>query len=265
MNVQFFCPCWGFENLSWEDFCRKVDAAGYDGIEYAIPSETPVSLLDEIWDTVTRSGLRIIAQHFDTNEADFIKHAELYENWLEKIKPYPVVKINSQTGKDHFTIEQNKALISVANNFSAQSGNPVLHETHRGKFAYAAHSTKTYLEEMPGLRLTLDVSHWVCVAESYLDDQRDALALAIERTDHIHARVGHTQGPQVPDPRLPAWQPALQKHLAWWDQVVALKKAENTLLTITTEFGPFPYLVNPAVTQWEMNIHMLKLLKSRYA
>jgi hypothetical protein len=66
------------------------------------------------------------------------------------------------------------------------------------------------------MKITFDASHWVCVAESYLDDQAAAMELAIERADHVHARVGYPEGPQVPNPRVAEWEQALQKHLYWW-------------------------------------------------
>lgn len=267
MDIQFFCPRWGSEHLPWDAFCRQVKQAGYDGIEYAIAATVTNKALDEVWDTAAKHGLRIIAQHYDTYEADFSTHYGLYQAWLQKIRPYEVVKINSQTGKDFFSFLQNKTLIEAA----AATGLPVVHETHRNKFSYAAHITFEYLQSMPGLNITLDASHWVCVAESYLDDQQEALQLAIERTAHIHARVGYPEGPQVPDPRIPAWEEALNHHLNWWDKVVKRKRDESSPLTITAEFGPFPYMValpatgKPIAGQWEINAWMMELLKKRYA
>jgi len=76
----------------------------------------------------------------------------------------------------------------------------IIHETHRGKFSFAVHSTRKYLEAIPSLRLNLDISHWYTVAESYLDDQQRRWSWRSRRTAHIHARVGHKQGPQVSDP-----------------------------------------------------------------
>lgn len=266
MNIQFYCPRWGSEHLSWEDFCRQVKQEGYDGIEYGIAAGTTRQELDEVWDTVTRYGLKIIPQHYDTYEANFTRHYELYQAWLEKLQPYPAEKINSQTGKDFFSFSQNEVLIQAA----ATSGLNIVHETHRNKFPFAAHITKEYLQAIPGLKLTLDASHWVCVAESYLDDQPEAMQLAIERAEHIHARVGYPEGPQVPDPRVPAWQEALHKHLAWWDKVVERKRKEKATLTITPEFGPFPYMVHlpstgiPIADQWAVNSYMMRLLKKRY-
>lgn len=265
MELQFFCPRWGSEDISWERLFEKVKQEGYDGIEYGIARTVPQKELDEVWNIAEKNGLWIIAQHYDTYEPDFSKHFDLYNRWLERISPYPVVKINSQTGKDFFSFEQNKKLIDAA----AATGLNVVHETHRNKFAFAAHIAKTYLEEIPDLRITLDISHWVCVAESFLEDQPEAIKLAIERTEHVHARVGYTEGPQVPDPRVATWQDALETHLSWWKKVYQRKLTEDKILTITPEFGSFPYMVplpgsgKPICDQWEVNVFMMNLLKKR--
>jgi len=230
----------------------KVKTAGFDGIEYAIPATTDDKTLDEVWDLAARHRLSLIPQHFDTYSPDFDQHADQYAGWLQRIRPYPCIKINSQTGRDIFTFEQNSTLIALA-------GPGVAHEIHRGKFSFAAHVTRNYLVADPKLRLTFDISHWVAVAESYLGDQSDTVQLAIDRTAHIHARVGYPEGPQVPDPRLPEWQDALQIHLGWWSRITERYK-DNAALTITTEFGPFPYLVHDH-SQWDINLFMMQLLR----
>lgn len=266
MQIDFFCPRWGSEELTWNSFCNKVKQQGYNGIEYAIARTVTTTELDEVWNAVTKYGLKIIAQHYDTYEADFTSHHIAYKKWLQKIAPYPVVKVNSQTGKDFFSFDQNESLIETA----LESGLEIVHETHRNKFSFAAHITKEYLEAIPDLKITLDASHWVCVAESLLEDQPEALKLAIERTEHIHARVGYPEGPQVPDPRVAEWQQALDAHLNWWDKVAARKRNENTALTISPEFGPFPYMVpvpatgEPIASQWEVNAFIMELLRKRY-
>jgi sugar phosphate isomerase/epimerase len=254
MKIKFFCPRWGSEHINWEDFFQKVKSAGYDGIEWGIPASATTEELDAVWALGLKHELLMIAQHYDTNDTDFDEHFQAYESWLNKIRKYPWHKISSQTGKDFFSFDQNRELIGLGNTFGA------IHETHRGKFSFAAHITKTYLEKIPRLRLTLDASHWVNVAESFLMDQPEVMQLAIERTDHIHARVGFPEGPQVTDPRLLVWQQALDTHLRWWDRVVA----HNPSVSFTTEFGPFPYMVPEQNNQWEINCFMLELLRKRY-
>jgi hypothetical protein len=88
--------------------------------------------------------------------------------------------------------------------------------------------------------------------------------------DHINARVGHAEGPQVNDPRAPEWADAVKIHFAWWDQVVAPKRKEGKIVTVLTEFGPpdylptLPYTRQPLANQWDINVYMMKELKKRY-
>ena len=163
-------------------------------------------------------------------------------------------------------------MIDVATAYADRSGIPVYHETHRGKFSFAAHITKKYLQKLPDLKLTLDISHWVNVAESFLENQPDAVELALERAGHLHARVGYPEGPQIPDPRSPEWLEALNNHLQWWDKVVRRisNQPDDNIVTITPEFGPHPYMVHlprtgmPIANQWDVNVYMMRILKERY-
>jgi hypothetical protein len=109
------------------------------------------------------------------------------------------------------------------------------------------------------------------VAESLLQDQAEAVSLALSRSDHIHARVGFAEGPQIPDPRVPQWKDTLDQHLIWWDAVIdSFKRRNEDSVTITAEFGPFPYMQihpktkMPLADQWDLNCYMKDLLASRY-
>jgi hypothetical protein len=230
----------------------KVKAAGYDGIEYAIAAETDNRTIENVLNLANKHRLALIAQHYDTCTPVFNEHYDRFAAWLERIRRYPFLKINSQTGRDIFSFNENNALINLA-------GTGILHETHRGKFSFAAHLTREYLIANPAMQLTFDISHWVAVAESFLADQPEAVQLAIDRAAHIHARVGYQQGPQIPDPRAPEWQEATRIHLGWWKRIAARHHTSPTL-TITTEFGPYPYLVHE-VNQWDINLYMVELLK----
>jgi len=270
-RIAFFCPRWGSEGMPWEEFLLKVKIAGYDGVEVGVAKDASSKEMDTIWSISEKQGLALIIQHYDTSATEFSRHHDEYAAWFEKIRAYPTVKINAQTGRDFFSYEENKALIDLATAYSKASGIAVYHETHRSKFSFAAHITQMYLMGIPDLRLSLDVSHWVCVAETYLTDQEQAMALVIQRTGHIHARVGHTQGPQITDPRAPEWRDALEAHLNWWDRVVGGWKQRNELfMTITPEFGPVPYMIclpntrQPISDQWTINRYMMDLLRDRY-
>jgi sugar phosphate isomerase/epimerase len=272
MKIDFFCPHWGSESVSDINFLKKVKDSGYQGVEYAIGNHRTKEELDAFWNCAEQTNTKIIIQHYDTYVSDFQEHLEAYELWFEKIEAYPCVKINSQTGKDYFSFEQNKKLIEKAGAFSKKKMVSVLHETHRNKFSFAAHIMKSYLEKLSNLKITLDISHWVNVAESMLEDQKEAVDLAIARTEHIHARVGHPEGPQISDPRAPEFADIVQTHLQWWDKVIDTRKNNGKeVMSITPEFGPAPYMPSlpftqqPVTNQWDVNEHMMHLLRKRYS
>ncbi|MGA0557970.1 sugar phosphate isomerase/epimerase family protein [Larkinella sp. VNQ87] len=264
MPIQFFAPAWG-NTLPFDVFCRNVKAAGYDGVEMALPFEPDEKAA--ILASLAKHDLTLIGQYWQSLEADWDEHARHYEKYLRHLAEARPLFINCQTGKDFFSFDQNRRLIELADRIAAETGVKIIHETHRGKAFFAAHITRDYLQKMPGIRLTLDISHWCNVHESLLADQPEAVALAIQHTDHIHSRVGHPEGPQVNDPRAPEWAETLAAHLNWWEQVVALHRKNRTVLTVTTEFGPatympvLPYTQMPVTSQWDVNVFMMNLLK----
>lgn len=267
MNIKFYAPEWG-NVLPFEVFCRNVKEAGYDGVEMSLPFEPEQK--DQILDALKEYELQLIGQYWQSFEKDIDAHAASYERYLRNLIDAQPVLINCQTGKDYFHFDQNKRLFGIAAGLSRESGIPIIHETHRGKSLFAAHVTKSYLLSDPLLRIALDISHWCSVHESLLADLPEEVELAISRTVHIHSRVGHPEGPQVNDPRAPEWEEVLNAHLGWWDQVAGIHAANGTTLTVTTEFGPAPYMPEmpytrmPLVSQWDVNVHMMNLLKARY-
>ncbi len=270
MKIEYFCPYWGSEAVSIEHFCEKVKAAGFDGVEMGIPLDKARKTL--VLDSLDKFDLQLIGQHGVAMGLDFEAGQRAFQQHLENRADSPALFINSQTGKDYYSFENNKALIDIAQQVTARTRMNVLHETHRGKFSFAAHITAEYLKRIPDLRISLDISHWCNVSESYLDDQQEAVDLALGRTDHIHARVGYQEGPQVPDPRAPEWQEALEVHAAWWGRVIQRHAAQGAAtFTMTPEFGPPPYMTlmphtrQPLASQWDVNVFMMNFLKERFA
>jgi sugar phosphate isomerase/epimerase len=271
MRILFFCPRWGSEALTIEEFCARAKAAGYDGVELSLPLDDRAGT-DRIISAIRTNSLEYIAQHWETasadlaaHEAEFLRHLD----WLAAAKP---LFINSQTGKDWFPAEWNSRLLAAADAFAARLKIRITHETHRGKFAYSAAVTRGFLEKHPGLRLGADFSHWCVVSESLLADQRASLDLAIGRADHIHARVGFEEGPQVAEPRAPEAVRAFEAHLGWWDRIVERHHREGAaMVTVTPEFGPAPYMPclpwtgQPVADQWGINVYMMERLRERWS
>lgn len=267
-QLKILATNWGSKD-SIEVFCGKVKKEGYDGIEVWWPTDAQAR--QELFSAATKHSLDLGFLCAGT-ESNFSQHFATFKNRLSEAvtstqKP---LYINCHSGKDFFSFEENRQLIDHAINLSAKSGIKICHETHRSRMLFAAPVAKRFLETIPGLRITMDISHWCNVSESLLADQQSTVDLAIKRTDHIHARIGHQEGPQVNDPRAPEWEAASKAHFSWWDKVVEIKKQQGETLTILTEFGPadympaLPYTRQPVADQWAINYWMMQTLRKRY-
>lgn len=260
---------WGFKG-SQEDFIIKAKKDGYNGVELWWPAEKEDQV--KLKDLLEKYNMKIGflcgsgAAEFDIHFSDFSK--SLNGILTSDFNP---IYINCHAGKDFFSFEQNETIIEFCLLKIKESGIKILQETHRSRMCFSTIATKRYLEKYPEMKLTLDISHWCNVHESMLFDQSETVNLALSRTAHIHARIGHEEGPQVNDPRAPEWKKHLEIHLKWWDQVVKnLLASGEKRITFLTEFGPpnylpaLPYTKQPLADQWEINVFMKNLLKDRY-
>lgn len=267
-SLKILAPYWGFPG-SVTDCCKKAKQDGYDGIEILWSADIAKELFAALKQYQLEVGF--LCRGDEPNPAaNFATFKQVLKEAAENKYQKPLY-INVHSGKDFFKYEDNKKFIDFTVHYAKETGVPIYHETHRSRMLYSAPAAVRYLEENPALRLTLDISHWCNVSESLLEDQKDTIDLAISRTDHVHSRVGHEEGPQVNDPRAPEWKNAVAAHFAWWDKVVAIKKKEGKILTMLTEFGPagymptLPYTNVPVANQWEINTYMMQVWRKRYA
>ena len=182
------------------------------------------------------------------------EHLAEFRRVLALAMTFAPIRINVHSGLDAWSRDEAMAFYREARAIAADLPVAVCHETHRGRTFYSPWITRDILLAVPGLRLTADFSHWVCVAERrILDEDPDLLAFVADQVSHIHARVGHSQGPQVPDPRAPEWQEDVLAHEGWWDVVWQRMAARGEeFCTMTPEFGPAPYLAQRPYTNMPM-------------
>ena len=268
-KLKLLATNWGF-NGTLDEYCAKVKKEGYDGIEIWWPLEKKDQ--DELFSLLKEHELEVgfLCAGSDSN---YKKHYEQFVQMIDAAANESALRplyINCHSGKDYFTYEEGKTFISHTSALAKSTAIKICHETHRSRLLYAAPVARHYMETIPDLRITFDVSHWCNVHESLLEDQQETVNLALERVDHVHARVGHAEGPQVNDPRAPEWDHAVKAHFAWWDKIVGLKKQKGEVLTVLTEFGPpdymptLPYTRQPLADQWAVNVYMMQLIRTRY-
>jgi hypothetical protein len=264
-KILFFQTDWG-NTLPMDAFLAKAKAAGYDGVELWMPAgEDKKKSLKE---GLKKYGLEVILLHGTARNLPFEEALRVYELGLQEILAWKPVKVNSHTGNDFWPSEQNLAFISLGDRYAKQVGIPVLHETHRGRFSYTLPEAVSMLRKFPNLKYTLDVSHWMVVHERLLTESDPLLQEIFPSVDHIHARVGFAEGPQVPNPAAPEWKNEVKAHLDIWEKII--RSQTGKVFTVTTEFGPPPYMATvpftnqPLADQWEANVWIMNALKSRF-
>lgn len=265
MKLLYTKSKWEAGNASVAQFLERAAADGYDGAEIhiAYTPEAPEAIEQAVRD----AGMVLIAQ-MNTVGTTPQDHLDSLERQFEGcVKTRPLL-INSHTGSDLFSHEDNLRIHQRALELSRASGVPFTAETHRSRPTFSGPSTRQLIEALPELHLTADFSHWFCVHESDLSNQPENVELAVSRTHHLHARVGFEEGPQVSNPLNAATLPTTEKFLAIWKRIVAARQSAGARqLTITPEFGPTPYMPldldgRPLADAWETNKNFLTWLKA---
>ena len=273
MQTKFSCTYWGSEHLSPSKFITNIAAAGFEGAElFLTPPDTTTDAFLLAIETIRKQNPDF---YFITLQLPFPKedkvaaHVKVMEANFTTLAALNPLFINSHTGRDYFSFDDNCRIIDAAMNFAAKNGVRILHETHRGRFSFHAASLLPYLDKFPQMELVGDFSHFCTVSESMLEGQEDIISRIIPQVSHIHARLGFEQGPQVNDPKAPEWQAHLEKFLYWWQQIITTKKAAGqSLFTISPEFGPIPYMPTapytqqPLSNQWDNNVFMMEYLRA---
>lgn len=274
MNVRFACSFWGQEATTPTVFLARVLMEGFEGVEINPPEDKLFA--DEFQSALAsvrlvKPGFLFIAQQVlspaDESVDAYLTRMRSRLEYLASLKPD---FINSHTGKDYFSFEDNCRAIAIADDVARQTGIPVFHETHRGRFTFHAASLLPYLNKYPDLKLTADFSHWCTVSETLLHDQREIFKHVFPRVRHIHARIGFEHSPQVNDPFAPEWKNHVDTFIGWWKEILSGEEQKNMpFMTITPEFGPVPYMPvmpysqKPLSDQWQVNVQMKNMLSMK--
>jgi sugar phosphate isomerase/epimerase len=270
MNVKSFKSLWGMEG-SLEYQFERIASAGYMGIESPLPGQ-----IERFFGFPAEE--RQFRHLLDQYQLDYIamvftegNHAESFGEQVKRAENLGPVKINSHSAKDNMTFDEQAAFFEKALTAEQKLSVPVGHETHRGRSMFTPWTTAALLSNFPELKITADFSHWVCVCESLLPDQDKQLDLAIQRTIHIHARVGFPQGPQVPHPAAPEYTLELNKHLEWWKRIQIVTAGAGIPLTFTPEFGTsgymhtLPFTNQPVADLWEVCLWMKQYMDKAFS
>jgi sugar phosphate isomerase/epimerase len=272
-------PCllfslWGFER-SLAEALRIAAAAGFDGLELNVRhpvlaatgamAQLKAAQRPVILEVVTGGGY---VPDLFLSPRDHL--AELRQQLEECLLLRPL-RVSVITGSDAWSLDLQIRFLREAVAIAAASGLAVSFETHRSRCLGHPWSLVQIVENVPDLRLTADLSHWCVVAERLMTPDLEPIVAMADRVDHIHARVGHPQGPQVSHPFAPEHGQALATHLACWRMFAErIRARQGPLLSFTPEFGPdgymptLPFTRQPVADLLEVNTAMAHWLRARF-
>ncbi|MFC4213575.1 sugar phosphate isomerase/epimerase [Pedobacter petrophilus] len=266
MQLKTFRHLWGVTE-PFESAFSKIKENGYNGVEFK-----SVRALEHVGfkKLLSKYDFEFIAQIHTYGET-VTEHVASFKELIQQSLPLNPVLINSQSGKDSWTMSQKHEFLAQALAYEKEIGIPVAHETHRGRITYNPWDTRELLLSFAELNICCDFSHWVCVCERLIESEIEIIQLCAERCIHIHARVGYEQGPQVPDPRAPEYQQHVEAHEKWWDMIWQKQLAKGMRQsTIAPEFGPpgyhhtLPFSNTPVSNLWEICEWMNERQKERF-
>lgn len=266
MQLKLFRTLWGV-TTPWTQTVSELREAGCCGIEARVPQtieeqqilaqRLQASALEYI--AIVFSGGGVIPVQSDTPA----RHLDRLKERFEAAKRLNPLFVNLLAGNDRWPLAQQVDFLGRVHELAQQYGLICSVETHRATSLYSPWLTLEIIRQLPQLRFTADISHWILVSERLLNDPCDDFSAFIERVHHIQARVGYDQGPQVPHPAAPEYQMALKFQQHIWQQIWQSQRERGyRQTTMTPEFGPDGYLHHlpftdvPVADLWSLNAWM---------
>jgi len=277
MDTVLLHSLWGFDG-SLQEAISRARGHGFDGLEANLRHPALAALPpQEVAARLGDAGLALVVEL--VSGGDYVPelartpddHLRELAEQLEACTALAPLQVTLITGSDSWPWEQQQAFFERALGLVEASALPVSVETHRSRSLNDPWRIQTWLEAFPSLRLTADLSHWCVATERLMTPDLEPIRAIAARVDHIHARVGHAQGPQVSHPFAPEHAQALAAHRACWELFAAdQRRRGRERLTFTPEFGPdgylptLPFTDQPVADLLAVNTAMAAWLRQRF-
>jgi len=249
MQLQLFKTLWGFDG-SLQQAVEQLIAAQMQGLEGPAPATAGERA--ELKRLLQHNGLAYIAEittagsYVPERQASLQQHLASLEEKLQHSAELEPLFVSCLGGCDAWPENQSVEFFRRAMERAAEYGLIISFETHRSRSFFNPWVTERIVAQLPDIFLTVDFSHWCVVCERLMDTELQVIHAIADRVQHIHARVGYDQGPQVP------WE------IIWRSQL----KRNFKLTSMTPEFGPDGYLHEapfsrePVADLWQLNCWM---------
>jgi sugar phosphate isomerase/epimerase len=285
MRLDLFRSLWGWQIAAggaatgggdWARCGAECRENGFVGVEARLPADPFARRA--LKSALESEGLGYIAVVFTGGDVipdqrwTVAQHLDRLAEAIEGARLVGARFVNVLPGNDRWPLAQQVDFFGRAQALADASGMICSFEIHRATSLYSPWVTLDVIAQVPRLRFTADLSHWVVVSERLLDDPLDDLSPFLTRVHHVQARVGYDQGPQVPHPAAPEYAHALAWHQAMWERVWAEHRAAGReVTTVTPEFGPdgythlLPFTRAPVADTWDLNRWMAQTTRDHFA
>lgn len=274
MKLEIFRTLWGY-TASKAQALEELLAAGFDGLEARLPLDAAERSEFAAFLRANRLGyISTVFTAYDVLPVQAAAPAEHLQDldrklaWAAELEPRFV---NLLAGNDRWPLAQQVEFFGQAMALAKRHGQFCTFETHRSRSLFNPWVTLELIRQLPDLRFTSDISHWIVTCERLLDDPADDLSAFVDRVHHIQARVGYDQGPQVPHPGAPEYARELAFHQAHWESIWRAQQARGyTVTTLTPEFGADGYLHHlpftnvPVADLWSLNVWMARTEREHF-
>lgn len=275
MEINFFKTLWGF-NGDFGLAAREAAEAQFHGLEGQRPPGGGPEL-ERFSEQLSAHKLDYIAEicacgsYVPERNAAPSEHLSDIKNKILLALPLRPRFFTILAGCDAWPCAVQVDFFRRAVDLADELNVPCSFETHRSRSFFNPWITAEVAAQVPGLLLTLDISHWIVVCERLLDTDWDVLEKLLSRVHHIHARVGYPQGPQVPHPAAPEYKDCLRFHQQCWEKVWLAQAGRGyAVTTMTPEFGPdgylhtLPFTNMPVAELWSINKWMAETEQRHY-
>ncbi|WP_226783267.1 sugar phosphate isomerase/epimerase family protein [Oceaniglobus trochenteri] len=228
---------------------RCAAREGYAGVEFplaqlAFEAEDEATAIARVRDAKAETGLKV-STLIATRPTDYGSAAEHLADFRRQSRIAAELRASLMVvhaGADSFDDNTALGYLRDAARVAEDHGLFACMETHRGRLLNDPWRTARLLDALPDMQLALDVSHWHVIVDREPLDLMDLFDEAARRSGHVHARIGHEKGPQVPHPADPIWEGHLALYRRWWTIARDAMQARGQAFGVTAEFGPPPYM-----------------------
>lgn len=263
MRLELFRSLWGWQG-DWPQCAAQLREMGGIGVEGRLPLQREAQRA--LCLALRQEDLAYIGVVFTGGDVVPQQHWTLQQHWDRLRTAFDGAAetgarfLNVLPGNDRWPLAQQVEFLGRSQELADAAGVVCSFETHRATSLYSPWVTLAVIAQLPQLRFTADISHWVVVCERLLDDPADELTPFVERVHHVQARIGYAQGPQVAHPAAPEYAAELAFHQRLWERIWTAQLARGCAVsTLTPECGPdgytqrLPFTQAPVADTWALN------------